>query len=306
MTQTAADDVSLLRPVTRGAAGWVARRSLAPARLAWIGLLLCGLSAVWFSEPGPRGALFGSLLLAAAWFADAVGAELGRARRDAFTAWFRAVLRVLREYVVYAGVAAGAVAAGIPGAWTWAAGALIAHALRESVVMSSTASPDGPVLPSRNSEHAVRPATPLDALDPGRPGGRSPSDQSLANEILGAPRPAPPGRNDRETGPGRARSARPRERIRTARARRAIATLPQAPVSADNAGEERPRPRRAAPASSGLLRRIVAFPQTHRFVVIAVTVTVWDGRVTFIALIAGCVLAVVGDLAGTSGHDRTR
>ncbi|MDA2813787.1 hypothetical protein O4J56_24290, partial [Nocardiopsis sp. RSe5-2] len=92
------------------------------------------LAAVWFSAGDTRGALAGSALLGAVLLAERMRAAAAAGRRDALEEWLAVVLGRLGEYAVYAGLAVGGALAGEADAWAWAAGALIALALRDSVL----------------------------------------------------------------------------------------------------------------------------------------------------------------------------
>lgn len=256
--------------VTRPTARILTRWSVTRAGMTRISVLSAAVAAVWFTQADLRGALVGSFFLGAALFCDAVRARMRHDRRDSLTVWLAALLGRLREYVVYAGLAIGAVLAGAAGAWAWAAGALITLALRDSVVIAMSAQPagaaDGPA-PRRGGGF-------LEAVDPLRPADRAPGDSVLTERLLGGR--APSGARHREEDA---------VRIRTSPA-------PRDPAP-------RPRGRHHAPRRPPVLvslRRLLSFPQETRFLVIAATITIWDARVTFFALIVGCVLAVTGEL----------
>nr|WP_316042227.1 hypothetical protein [Nocardiopsis sp. CNR-923] len=104
------------------------RRCVTRSGVTRISVVAAIAAAVWFSQADTVGCLVGSAFLGAVLFCDAVRARIRTDRRDALTMWLAAMLGQLREYAVYVGLALGAVAAGIQGAWGWAAGALIALA----------------------------------------------------------------------------------------------------------------------------------------------------------------------------------
>jgi hypothetical protein len=70
----------------------------------------------------------------------------------------------------------------------------------------------------------------------------------------------------------------------------------------------RPAPGRVRPARAARarLRRLLSFPQPVRFAAVAATITIWDARVTFVALIAGCAAAVAGALIDPPDRDPAR
>ncbi|GAA1110081.1 hypothetical protein GCM10009605_50720 [Nocardiopsis composta] len=235
----------------RAAAGAAARAELTPAAVTRIGAVLGVLAALWFSSGDLRGAVAGSVLLGAVLFCDEVRDVRAGPRQDALADWLDVVLGRLREYAVYAGLAIGGVLAGAEDAWAWAAGALIAHALRDTAIASGTAgaAAPGPAAPRRREWSSAV----LGGLDPERP----PADPDFTRELLGDPVPDP-GRPRRRRSGSYALAARP------------------GPLSG--------------------LRAAACFPEPMRFLVIAVTAVLADVRVTFIALIVGCAIAVTAAL----------
>ncbi|GAB3485947.1 hypothetical protein [Nocardiopsis coralliicola] len=191
----------------RRAAAWTPVR-LAPPTAAvpvQVGAVLAVLAAVWFAGGDLRGAIAGSALLGAVLAADAVR---DHSVPDAYSGWLATALGRLREYAVYAGLAVGGTASGVEDAWAWGAGALIAHALRDTA-----------------------------------------------------------------------------------------ATAPEPLRSSGSTRRARSGARPAAALAPGPLRAAAAFPVPLRFAVIAVTAVTADARVTFIALITGCSVAVAAALA---------
>src|SRR5690606_16058729 len=151
----------------RAPAGAAARAELTPAAVTRIGAVLGVLAALWFSSGDLRGAVAGSVLLGAVLFCDEVRDVRAGPRQDALADWLDVVLGRLREYAVYAGLAIGGVLAGAEDAWAWAAGALIAHALRDTAIASGTAgaAAPGPAAPRRREWSSAV----LGGLDPERP-----------------------------------------------------------------------------------------------------------------------------------------
>ncbi|WP_147280066.1 hypothetical protein [Marinitenerispora sediminis] len=313
----------VLRPASRAFARWAARTSVTPSALSRAGLLVGVLAALWFTEGGPRGAVVGTLLLGAALLTDTVAEELD-ARRTALDAWLAVVLVRLREYAVYAGLAAGGAAAGVAGAWTWAAGALIAHAMVEAVASARAARPgrrDPGADTAVPGSAERRPAALIETVDPSRPpAGPAAGDPGLLDELLGtaAPEPAhrrsdPHGRWERTR---RARAAGPRDPSRRTAprdgrpaARPDRVDEPQPPHLAG-----RPAPARSASGApdrtrrsrAGALRRLLAFGPAERFVVIGGTLLICNVKVTFLALIVGSALALTAALAAPSDRESGR
>ncbi|MUL39721.1 hypothetical protein FZ103_00760 [Streptomonospora sp. PA3] len=286
-----------------------------------VGTVLAAAAAIWFTEAGLRGAVCGSLLLGAVLGSDLLARRLRGGRRDRLDVWLALVLGRLREYVVFAGLAIGGTAAGVADAWAWAAGALIALALRDSVAAARRADAGEP---EWTPESGL--PRPIDAVDPSRhPDDASAGDASLTAELLGrppggcddggAPDGDPGAPSDIRTVPkgapwpgwseGRAEilgdgPAGPEDSVPAAAEGPAdVADGGERP--ADRAGTDRPPSARAS-----RLLRLAAFPQGARFAVVALTITIWDARVTFIALIVGCALAVTAELAGGPDHETAR
>ncbi|GAA4944886.1 hypothetical protein GCM10023224_30090 [Streptomonospora halophila] len=306
-----------------------------------IGVVLAVAAGVWFTEGGPRGAVIGSLLLGAVVLTDALAQRVRAARRDRLDVWLALVLGRLREYAVYAGLAIGGTAAGVADAWGWAAGALIAVALRDSLAAARRADAGEP---EWSPESGL--PRPIDAVDPSRHReDGSPGDASLTAELLGretaeddtaasgpdtAPDAAPDTAPDAGEGGGSASGAPASAEGADGAALFGIRTVPKgapwpgwAEVRAEALGEGAPgstapdaaertadtggdAPRRGGGPRRALLARLAAFPQAARFAAVALTITIWDARVTFIALIAGCALAAAADLAGPPDDDIAR
>ncbi|WP_133741844.1 hypothetical protein [Actinorugispora endophytica] len=292
MTETGVLTARGFRPLAGPFARWAERRGTTAAATGRAGLVLTAVAAVWFSSGTPRDSLIGSGFLALVLFADAAGDRLWSESgpRDALTAWSTTVLTHLRECVLYVGLAAGAVAAGAADAWVWAAGALIARALHGSALSARAARAAGAGAAPRDSaaSEAGR-LSPIDVVDPSR-SGRAPADPSFTAELLGdaEPEPVDNGRRDAPI------------RIRTTPPPRGGGLTPLRSVSA-GAGSSRkdrnttgrvPIRIRTPKAGHGLMRALTAFASSERFLVVAVTVTIWDASVTFIALVVGSVIAL--------------
>ncbi len=293
---------AVARPASKGLARRAARVPLSGADLARMGMVLALLAAVWFSGGGARDALVGSLLLAVVLFTDLVGAELDGTPTDALGAWLTLLLMRLREYVVYVGLAVGGVMTGVATAWEWAAGALVALAVYESVVTARTAHAcDGDGASAKSAAPGAD-HSPIAAMDPSRPeGGPTSSDPTLTAELFGGTPQPPPD------------EAAQHEPIR-------IRTAPHSTVDGDQWQEGRRRALRrmglGAPREGGaypaqrrrarvrLPRPPGHFPQPARFAVITLTITIWDVQVTFVALIIGCAVALSGELVGRAERHR--
>lgn len=234
--------------VTRTAARMLERRHVTRSGVTRVSILVAVMAAVWFSRADLTGALLGSFFLALVLFCDAIRSRMRAHRRDALTLWAVSMAVRFREYVVYVGLAFGAVAAGHVSAWGWAAGALIALALRDSLSVARSSPP---------ARSSVRPLPlPVQRRPEGGGGVRVPMP--------------------RDGGGGRADGAG------------AAVTRTEAPDVVDTPAD--------APNRSPWVRRLMAFDQPFRFLVIAVAVTAWDARLAFVSLIIGCAVAITGEL----------
>lgn len=253
--------------VARSTARMLERRRVTRAGVTRISLLAAVAAAVWFSRPDAVGGVAGSLCLGAVLFCDAVRARMRANRRDALTVWLASMVSQLREHVVYVGLAIGGLLAGVHDVWGWAAGALIALALRDSLL-------------------AAR-AAPAPAIAPPRAGLVPRARRERSGGLLAglAPRQIDPRPAGHLPGAGAAPGAAPAPGANAAPA-------PPGPTA----------PPRSAVASPA--RRVMVFSQATRFLAIAVTATLWDARVAFLTLIVGCVLAVTSELADPRGARR--
>ncbi|WP_156184772.1 hypothetical protein [Allosalinactinospora lopnorensis] len=227
--------------------------------------------------------------------------------------WLETLLSRLREYVVYAGLAIGGVLTGVPDAWAWAAGALIAQTMRDSVAAAWTArsAPPHPTVDHQGVPARHQHSSPLDAMDPSSsPNGRAPSDPSLTAELLGGPEEEEPRGSGEPEHPIRIRTA-PRSTRAPAhweegryQVMREMGAVPDERAEPAHEGGAYPDTGRAL--GSLVSGRVPRFPQAGRFAVIALTITIWDARVTFVALIIGCAIAVCGEFADHPARDDAR
>ena len=266
--------------VTRSAARFLEHRHVTRSGMSRIAVMVSVGAAVWFTRPDAVGGAAGSAFLAVVLFCDSVRGHIRAGRHDARTLWLAAMLSQLREYIVYLGLAVGAVSAGIGGAWGWAAGALVALALRDTLLVTR----ETPPLPFRGK---------------GRPGRDTGTGAGASAAVGFVPRPATGGhdRADAAVGPEHRFDAGPGPR----------------PGAGAGPCEDHPVPvpepsgRRRTPIA-GLVQRTLLFPQSARFLAIAATVTLWDPRISFITLIVGCAIAITTalvDPATAQGRRRT-
>lgn len=249
----------------RAVARVLERRYVTPAGMTRISVLVALGAAVWFTQEESEGPLVGSVFLVLVLCCDAVSAAMSANHRDSLTLWLVTMLGQLRECIVYTGLALGAVAAGVNGAWAWAAGALIALALRDSLLVARKAPvalPQGRgAVPAQRRSEGLFGGAGIPA--PRRPGD---GDPELTGRLLG-------------TGGeqvGRRRVA-PGELRGEAAGRGSVAAMVPLP---------------------DLARRWLSFTQPVRFLAIGVTTVVWDPRVAFVTLVVGCAIAVTSELVG--------
>ncbi|PWV44937.1 hypothetical protein [Nocardiopsis sp. L17-MgMaSL7] len=180
------------------------RRHVTRSGVTRISLVAAVGAAVWFSRADPVGAVAGSALLGLILCCDAVRDRMRAHRRDALTLWTVSMVAQLREYAVYVGLAFGAAAAGFASAWGWAAGALIALALRDALLVARSAppAPSNPkplTLPSQRRPEGLR------LPEPRVPRPRKPSEVAgeAATETATRSRPVADGA-ERAEAPGAA------------------------------------------------------------------------------------------------------
>ena len=121
-------------PYSRYLARWAARAGLTPNQVTAASFLVGVLAALAFATGTRAWAVTGALLLQAAFTLDCVDGQLARYTRSfsAFGAWLDAVFDRGKEYLVYAGLAAGAWRMD-DDVWLLAAAALALQTLRHHV-----------------------------------------------------------------------------------------------------------------------------------------------------------------------------
>jgi Family of unknown function (DUF5941)/CDP-alcohol phosphatidyltransferase len=128
-------------PYSRYIARWAARRGLGPNQVTAFSMLLGVLAAAGFATGERWGLVAGAVLLQAAFTFDCVDGQLARYTRTftKFGAWLDSIFDRAKEYVVYAGLAIGASAAGEP-AWLLAGAAITLQTARHTMEFSWAAS----------------------------------------------------------------------------------------------------------------------------------------------------------------------
>jgi phosphatidylglycerophosphate synthase len=112
-------------------ARWAARRGLSPAAVTAASVALAALAAGAFAVASRPAMVAGALLLYAGFVLDCVDGQLARYTRrfSAFGGWLDTMADRAKEYLVYAGLAAGA---GGGGAWWLAIAAMALQTVRHS------------------------------------------------------------------------------------------------------------------------------------------------------------------------------
>jgi hypothetical protein len=131
----------LVSPYSRYVARWCARRGWRPDQVTVLSLLVGLVAAGAFGVGAWPALVAGAVLLQAAFVLDCVDGQLARYARafSARGAWLDSVFDRIKEYAVYAGLAAGAVRTGDDDSVWWLAGAALAfQALRHHLDFAFT------------------------------------------------------------------------------------------------------------------------------------------------------------------------
>jgi hypothetical protein len=176
----------LVSPWTRHLVRVIAPFGVTPNQVTVVSMLVGVAAAAAFAAGSRPWALAGALLLQLAFALDCVDGQLARyqARYSAFGAWLDSTFDRGKEYIVYAGLAAGAVRAGDDGTvWLLAAVALALQTVRHVVDFGYGVRPREPV------PIETGPVTASRAAQPPRPGPASTSDgapsRGLAQQLVG-------------------------------------------------------------------------------------------------------------------------
>ena len=262
-------------PYSKYLARWAARRGMTPNQVTTISVLIGVLAGIAFATGERWGLIAGAILLQLSFTTDCVDGQLARYTRQfsKLGAWLDSIFDRTKEYVVFAGLAIGAAAAG-DDVWTLAGAALILQTGRHMADFSFGA--------ARQQVIGAAEQPPL----------AQPSDR------IGGPTPA-------ERVAARAE--------RAAAVSGTVPTLPAREVTSAGAAPPAIDPPRPVPLNRRVLglwrkldrlpgliwiKRMVAFPIGERFAVISITAAVWDPRTTFTVLLAWGAVATVYTTAG--------
>jgi hypothetical protein len=118
-------------PYSRYVARWAARRGITPNQVTTTSMAIGALAALAFATGERWGLVTGAVLLQVAFMTDCVDGQLARYTRQfsKFGAWLDSILDRTKEYVVFAGLAAGATRTAEP-VWGLACAALTLQTVR--------------------------------------------------------------------------------------------------------------------------------------------------------------------------------
>ncbi|GIE98329.1 DUF5941 domain-containing protein [Paractinoplanes rishiriensis] len=121
--------VSTWSPVVTRAA---ARLGLSPTAVTWLSVLFAAVAALAFWQASRPAMIAGGILLYLGFVLDCVDGQLARYTRQfgAFGGWLDTMADRGKEYLVYAGLAAGAERIGLPYAWPLAITAIVLQTVR--------------------------------------------------------------------------------------------------------------------------------------------------------------------------------
>jgi hypothetical protein len=274
-------------PYSKYIASWAARRGLTPNQVTSISMTIGILAAAIFATGSRPGLVTGAVLLQLAFTADCVDGQLARYTRQfsKLGAWLDSIFDRTKEYIVFAGLAVGAVRGFEDDVWVLAVAAITLQTVRHMADFSfgarqtqAIASEERPPIEEpgdgllRGPQRlAVLPTSLPEGGDDLDPAATHPPSSPLlfAEPVIDVPsKPSPP----------------LTRRIVTGLTRRALG---------GSRALDRWRWTR-------WLKKILVFPIGERFAVISVTAAVATPRFTFIVVLAWGGLAMLYQLAGRS------
>lgn len=125
-------------PYSKYIARWAAQRGATPNQVTVVSLFLGLAAAAAFALGTRAGLVVGAVLLQVSFTADVVDGQLARYTRQfsELGAWLDATFDRVKEYAVFAGLAAGGARAGAGGMWVLAGAALALQVVRHTTLFS--------------------------------------------------------------------------------------------------------------------------------------------------------------------------
>lgn len=267
-------------PYSRHIARWAARRGWTPNGVTTGSLALGAAAAAAFATGSRLGLVAGAVLFQLAFTFDCVDGQLARYTRQfsALGAWLDATFDRTKEYLVFAGLAAGSTRGFGDDVWVLAGAAMALQTVRHLLVFSFAA--------RQQQVISATPSLPLEVVydeagGPAEPTGfdRHDADAADAEDEHGAGRT-----------PGELRSLAARRPAFSPG--NALRWTAETAVLLSRAMERLPATRWA--------KKIVTLPIGERFAVISLTAAIWSPRVTFTTLIVWGLLATGYSVTGAT------
>lgn len=146
-------------PYSKYIARWAARRGATPNQVTVVSLLLGLAAAAAFGLGTTAGLIAGAVLLQVSFTADVVDGQLARYTRQFsdLGAWLDATFDRVKEYAVFAGLAAGGARAGAGGMWVLAGAALALQVVRHTTLFSFVSGGAAGAAPALATSFEARP-----------------------------------------------------------------------------------------------------------------------------------------------------
>jgi phosphatidylglycerophosphate synthase len=267
-------------PYSRYIAKWAARRGWTPNGVTVLSMALGAAAAAAFATGTRSGLVAGAVLLQLAFTFDCVDGQLARYTRQfsALGAWLDGTFDRAKEFLVFAGLAAGSTRGFGDDVWALAGTALALQTVRHMLVFCFAARQHqvmaaAPPLPFENvTDGVAAPPGGVDGADPDGPDAEAEPGEGRVPSVN-----TPPPSSDRPP-------------VRTAGD--ALRWVADRAVWLSVALERLPAARWA--------KKIFNFPIGERFAVISLTAAIWSPRVTLTTMIVWGLTATVYSLTGAS------
>ncbi len=256
-------------PYSRYIARWCARRGLTPNQVTSFSMFLGAASAGAFATGSRAGLIAGALLLQAAFTTDCVDGQLARYTRrfSKLGAWLDSVFDRSKEYLVFAGLAFGAVRMGDDGfVWLLAAAALTLQTVRHAIDFSW----------AQSQHQQIDKVVKWPMNDPGERAAAGKTSERVDSGLL----------PEDEGGVAEVAEDSPPERKLPG----SLSLVGRAGVSASRYFEKRKWMK--------WVKRIIVLPIGERFALISLTAAIGGARVTFTALLIWGGFALLYSLTG--------